>query len=92
MDDLPFILLLKAFFRPSPEFPPSPHIPTIQFNSCQVWDNQYGWLIKSTKKALVVGEWGGSCNNKDGVVQQKLAEWMIANCFQSNFWYVSGAG
>ncbi|GAB5033405.1 cellulase 2 [Nannochloropsis oceanica] len=61
-------------------------------NLRNVWDLQFGWLIKSTRKALVVGEWGGSCKNKDGVVQEHLAEWMVENCFQSNFWWALNPG
>jgi len=40
----------------------------------------------------VVGEWGGSCDNKDGIVQEHLVDWMIENCFQSNFWWALNPG
>jgi hypothetical protein len=36
----------------------------------------------------VVGEWGGSCNGQDGVVQERLAVWMAQNCITDNFWCV----
>ena len=31
------------------------------YNLNEIWDNQYGWLIKTLRKAVVVGEWGGRC-------------------------------
>lgn len=44
------------------------------------------WLSGRLRKAIIVGEWGGSCNGIDGVTQEKLAQWLVKNCMNDNFW------
>lgn len=60
--------------------------PTFPNNLHQIWDNQFGWIIETTGKGIIVGEWGGSCVGKDETTQQYMAEWFVKNCFNDNFW------
>jgi hypothetical protein len=57
-----------------------------------VWGEQFGWLVSTLKKSVMVGEWGGSCKGLDGITQNKLADWMIANCINDNFWWALNPG
>jgi len=54
-----------------------------------IWDHQFGWIEKSTGRAVVLGEWGGSIvgDRKAAANQQKLAEWLVHACIPDNFWW-----
>lgn len=54
-----------------------------------VWNRQFGWIEKTTGRALVLGEWGGSIvgNPKAAANQQTLARWLVKNCVPDNFWW-----
>ena len=62
----------------------------------EVWNNQMAFIERQTGHAAILGEWGGSLEDKDRVVQHMLAEWMARNCLDDNYWQVppqaSGVG
>eukprot|EP00624_Nannochloropsis_granulata_P002397 evm.model.NODE_22070_length_83641_cov_42.053585.27 len=68
-----------TFFR-DPRFPE---------NMMGIWNAQFGWIEKTTGRAMVLGEWGGTIagDSKAAANQQKLAEWLVKACIPDNFWW-----
>lgn len=62
--------------------------PTFPENMPGIWDEQFGWIEKTTGRAVVLGEWGGSIvgDKKAAANQQKLAQWLVKACIPDNFW------
>jgi len=54
-----------------------------------IWDEQFGWIEKTTGRAVVLGEWGGTIvgDSKAAANQQKLAQWLVKACIPDNFWW-----
>jgi hypothetical protein len=51
-----------------------------------VQQDQFGWLASTLKRAVILGEWGGTCDGIDGVTQERLSQWLVKNCINDNFW------
>lgn len=58
----------------------------------KVYNNQYGWFHEELKRAIIVGEWGGKCNDKDWIVQDRLSTWLEENCMTDAFWWALNPG
>lgn len=54
----------------------------------EVWDSQFAWLERTTGRAAVMGEWGGSLEEKDREIQEHLSKWMASRCIDDSFWWV----
>jgi len=63
----------------------SPFLPLL--GDLQVWDAQMGWLVPTLKKGIIIGEWGGTLQGKDIIVQNDLAQWMVDNCITNNVYW-----
>jgi hypothetical protein len=37
-----------------------------------VWDDMAGWLVPTLDKAVIVGEWGGSCVGESSGISKEL--------------------
>lgn len=57
-----------------------------------MWDSQFAWLERTTGKAAIMGEWGGSLEEKDRVIQEHLSKWMASRCIDDSFWWVFNPG
>lgn len=58
----------------------------------EVWDNQLGWLERKTGHAAIMGEYGGSLEEKDAAVQEHLVKWMASRCIDDAFWWSFNPG
>jgi len=63
--------------------------PRFPKNMMGIWDEQFGWIEKTTGRAVVLGEWGGTIvgDSKAAANQQKLAQWLVKACIPDNFWW-----
>ena len=61
-------------------------------NLNKIWKDQYGWIKSTLKKGVIVGEWGGSVQGKDGITQNMLSEFLKKNCMNNNFWWSLNPG
>ena len=52
-----------------------------------IWNNQYAWIERTHRRASIIGSWGGSMAGKDGIVNRKLADFLIKNCMNDAFWW-----
>lgn len=48
--------------------------PAFPENLFQVWDAQFVWLERTTRRAAIMGEYGGSLEDNDRAVQQTLVK------------------
>lgn len=48
--------------------------PRFPENLFDVWDSQYVWLERTTGRAAMMGEYGGSLEDNDRAVQQHLVK------------------
>lgn len=58
-----------------------------------MWDSQFAWLERTTGRAAIMGEWGGSLEDDDRIIQEHLAKWMAERaCIDDAFWWVFNPG
>lgn len=64
--------------------------PTFPANMPAIWTRRFGFVQNLTGNALVIGEFGGHVIGKDAILQNALADYMIANNLTNSFYWVCG--
>lgn len=52
-----------------------------------IWTNQFGGVPAATGNAVVIGEWGGKYRNSDKTWQDAMANYLIQNGLNSQFYW-----
>ena len=72
-----------------PSVYPQPYFEASDFpnNMPPIWDLQWGYLSKTRRAPILLGEWGGRYEGKDKTWQDKMAAYLKDNQIAGNFYW-----